>query len=298
MDKKILQFYKDFSVYTNPGLYKTSLKKDLPNDIRKIGDLVRKNIIHRTTLAAGNVGTNADKKFGDMRKIPWHRQPEDDILVTASAMLAELYRRDKKGFTNHRKEKDKLVVTCRFIAILIASILKSKGIACRVRSGNASYFDMGKLGKVSADHWINQYWNSREKRWITIDADGSWSLNENFNPYDMPEEKFDFPANAWLNIRKGKDDANRFWNAKPERGLIVVLWSLFYDFHCLMNDEIIYIHVPESGLYEKFDKLTENELKKIDNLARLMQDPDKNFKELQNIWDTNKEFRLLKGGLL
>ncbi len=300
MDKRILDFYREFSVYTNPGLYEDFLKKDLPNDIKEIGNLIRKNIIHRTTLVAGNVGTNADKKFGDMTKVPWYRQPEDDILVTASAMLAELYRRDKRGFVKDRKEKDKLVVTCRFVAILIASILKSKGISCRVRSGNAPYFDMGKLGKVSADHWINQYWDSKQKRWITIDVDGSWSLNENFDPYDLPEGKFDFPAGVWLKIRNGKDDPNRFWNAKPEKGLIVVLWSLFYDFHCLMNNEIIYIYGPSNnfGNPEKFAKLSEKELKTIDELARFMQNTDKNFSKLQNIWNTNKEFRLLSGGLL
>lgn len=298
MMKKVLDHYCEFSLYTNPGLYKNLLKRDLPNDIKKIGELVRKQIIHRTTLAAGNVGTNTDKRFGDMLKVPWHRQPEDDILVTASAMLAELYRRDKKGFINNRQEKDKLVLTCRSVVILMVSILKSKGIPCRVRVGNAPYFDMGKLGKVSADHWINQYWNTKEKRWITIDVDGSWSLNDNFDPYDIPEGKFDFPADAWLNIRDGKDDPNRFWNAKPERGLIVVLWSLFHDFHCLMNNEVVYVHVPEPALYEKFEKLSSNELKEIDDLARLMQNPDKNFTQLQKIWDTNKRFRLLKGGLL
>lgn len=300
MDKKILDFYHEFSIYTNPGLYENLLKRDLPDDIRKIGNLIRKNIIHRTTLADGNVGTNADKKFGDMTKVPWYRQPEDDILVTASAMLAELYRRDKKGFISDRKEKDKIVVTCRFVAILIASILKSKGVPCRVRSGNAPYFDQGKLGPVSADHWINQYWDSKEKRWVTIDVDGSWSLNDNFDPYDMPESKFDFPADAWLNIRKGKDDPNRFWNAKPEKGSLVVLWSLFYDFHCLMNNEIIYIYGPSNnyGDPETFAKLSEKELKTIDELARLMQNPDEHFSTLQNIWNTNKEFRLLSGGLL
>ena len=297
MDKKLLEFYQEFSLYTNPGSYEKQLK-ELPDDIRKIGDLVRRNIIHRTTLAAGNSGTNKDKKFGDMTKVPWWRQPEDDILPTASAILAELYRRDKRGFVSTRKEKDKLVLTCRFVAILIASILKSKGVPTRVRSGNAPYFNMGKLGKVSADHWINQYWNYNEKRWITIDVDGSWSLNENFDPYNIPEGKFDFAADAWINIRSGKDDENRFWNAEPVKGLIVVLWSLFYDFHCLMNDEIIYVHVPEFALHKNFKNISKKELEQIDNLARLMQNPDDNFKELEKIWNTNKKFRLLKGGLL
>ncbi|HIH38694.1 transglutaminase domain-containing protein [Candidatus Woesearchaeota archaeon] len=300
MEKRILDFYREFSIYTNSGLYGKLLKKDLPNDIRAIGDLVRRNIIHRTTLAAGNVGTNLDKKFGDMTKVPWYRQPEDDILATASGMLAELYRRDGRGFISNRHEQDKLVVTCRFVAILIASILKSKGIPCRVRSGHAPYFDMGKIGKASADHWINQYWDKKSERWITIDVDGSWSLNEQFDPYDMPEDKFDFPAKAWLNIRNGKENPDRFWNAKPQRGQIVVLWSLFYDFHCLMNNEILYIYGPINnyGNPEEFSKLSEKKLRIVDELAKLMLNPDENFDKLIYTWNTNKEFRLLSGGLL
>ncbi len=299
MNEKILKHYLDFSTYTNPGLYMDRLKNDLPDEVKEIGELVRKNIIHRTTLAAGNTGTNSDLRFGDMKKVPWYRQPEDDVLVTAAAILAELYRRDERGFVKDRAEENKLVLTCRFVSILIASILKSKGVPARVRSGNAPYFDMGDLGELSADHWINQYWNKEENRWVTIDVDGSWSLKDNkLNPYDLPETAFDFPANAWLNIRAGKDDPNRFWNAKPERGMIVVFWSLMYDFHSLMNNEIIYFYTTKFGTDEKFKNLTEGELKKIDHLATIMQKPDENFEELRNIFETDKDFRLLTGALL
>ena len=286
-------------MYTSPGLYQTLLSK-LPNDVKKIGELIRKNFIHRTTLAVGNIGTNKDKKFGDMNKVPWYRQPEDDLLITAAAMLAELYRRDKRGLIPNRQEKDKLVLTCRYIAILMACILKSKGIPCRVRAGHAPYFDMGNLGKVSTDHWINQYWDSKRNKWITIDVDGSWSLNDKFDPYDLPNGKFDFPADTWLAIRGKKINSDYFYNAGGKRGAVVLFWSLFYDFHCLMNNEILYIYGPSNGYgsLEVFDKLTEKELKKIDELAMLMQNSDKNFDKLQNIWNTNKEFRLLKGGLL
>lgn len=298
MNEKTLKHYLEFGTYTYPGLYQEKLKNDLPNDVREIGLLVRKNFIHRTTLAAGNTGTNADLKFGDMTKVPWWRQPEDDILVTAAAMLAELYRRDKRGFVNDREPKDKLVLTCRFVAIIMASILKSKGIPARVRSGNAPYFDMGELGNVSTDHWINQYWDKQENRWITIDVDGSLSLNEKFDSYNMPDGRFDFPADAWLNIRAGKVDPQHFHNAGGYRGKIVVIWSLFYDFHSLMNSEIIYLHGTKYGDPKKFDNLTEADFEKIDNLARLMQKPDENFDELVKIWETDKDFRLLSGSLL
>jgi len=297
MQKSVLDHYLQFSTYTNPGLYQKLLRK-LPNDVRDIGLLVRKQVIHRSTLAEGNTGTNANLRFGYMKKVPCWRQPEDDVLVTASAMLAELYRRDPRGFLMDRAVQDKIVVTCRYAAVLMASILKSKGLPARVRSGNAPYFDMGTLGKVSADHWINQYYDKKQTRWVTIDVDGRLSLNEQFDPYDIPPGKFDFPADAWLNIRAGNDDPQRFWNAKPERGLIVVLWSLFYDFHCLMNNEVPYVHTPALGEYERFAKLTTKELKGIDDLAHLMQNPDENFSDLKKIWETKKEYRLLTGGLL
>lgn len=298
MDEKLLQHYLVFSTYTYPGLYQDLLVHDLPDDVRELGLLVRQNIIHRTTLAEGNSGSNADLRFGDMIRVPWWRQPEDDILVTAAAMFAELYRRDQRGLVHDRKPEDKLVLTCRFVHVMVVSILRSKGIPARVRSGNAPYFDMGELSKVSADHWIAQYWYAKESRWVTIDVDGSLSLDANFDPYDMPEGVFDFPADAWLAVRAGKDNPERFWNALPIRGTIVILWSLFYDFHCLMNNECIYPHHPHCALPDVFETLTETELAQIDHLARLMQEPDKNFDELKHIWETNKEFRLLEGGLL
>lgn len=172
METKILNHYLKFGQYTNPGAYRDMLSSDLPDDIKEIGLRVRKSLIHRTTLAAGNTGTNADLKYGDMTAIPWYRQPEDDVFVTAAAMLAELYRRDSRGLVLDRAPADKLVLTCRFAAILMASILKSKGIPTRVRSGNAAYWgNRDEPDDCSGDHWINQYWNEKEGRWVTIDVE-------------------------------------------------------------------------------------------------------------------------------
>ena len=297
MDAKILDHYRECSLFTNPGAYRQTLAAGLPDDVREIGRLIRTNTIHRMILAMGNTGSNADMRYGDMTEVPWWRQPEDDNLVTAAAMLAELYRRDPRGLVADRRVRDRIVITCRYVAILMASVLKSKGVPARVRSGNAAYFEMGPLGKVSVDHWINQYWTEAAGRWVTIDTDGSLEIRD-FDPFDMPESAFDFPARAWLDIRAGKDDATRFYNGKPERGAIVVLWSLFYDFHSLMNNEIIYMHNPVYGDPRKFGNLTAQEMGKIDGLARLMLDPDANFDALKEIFETQRDFRLLTGALL
>ncbi len=299
MDKKILDHYLQFSQYTYPGLYGELLKDTLPNDIKELGLLVRKQLIHRTVLKNGNTGSNADLRYGDTTRIPWTRQPEDDIFVTASAILAELYRRDPRGLVPNRNAENMLVLTCRFTAILMASLLKIKGIPSRVRSGFAPYFSVEGLpaGK-SDDHWINQYWNYKESRWVSIDVDGSIEGYLKFDPYDMPEGVFDYSADAWLAVRSGKVDANHFWNGGGTGGLIAISWELFYDFHCLMNDELIYHHTPKITNFSMFDKLSEEQLVEIDNLANLMQKPDDNFDQLKNLWETKKEFRLVNGGLI
>lgn len=298
MNKKILDHYLQFGEYTDPGLYKEILQKELPDDIREIGLLIRKQIVHRSTLKNGNTGSNKDLRYGDMTKVPWFRQAEDDVFPTSAAMLSELFRRDLKGFVLGRAIENKLILSCRFTAILMASILKVKGIPARVRSGFAPYFIVEGLeaGK-SDDHWINQYWNEKELRWITIDVDGSLEGYLKFDPYDIHEGIFDFSANAWIKVREGKIEGSHFKDAAGFEGLVTIGWELFHDFHSLMNNEILYQHGPLYG-WGRMDKLTGEELKEIDNLAKLMQKPDENFDKLKYIWETNKKFRILKGGLI
>lgn len=294
MIDKILQHYLEFSSFTNPGCYRDNVSKDLPNDIRKIGFMVRSQILHRVEVGMSIVGLGDIKRIDKIR-LPWHRQPEDDNYPTAAAMLSEIYWRDNRGFVSDRLTKDKMVLTCRFVAILMASILKSKGIPTRVRSGFAHYFT--QFREKSVDHWINQYWDKTDRRWITIDVDGSLS-DLKFDPYDIPDGVFDYSADAWIAARKGEIDANHFWNAGGYGGLVVIAWELFYDFHCLMNNEIIYSHHPSFVTFKNFPLLKEEEIKEIDKFAHLMQKSDDNYDELLRIWETSKKFRLLKGGLL
>lgn len=292
MDKKILNHYLQFGTFTNPGRYKEFLQ-NLPNDVKELGNLISHQVIHRVTLKEGNAKANRDLRYGDMKKYPWHRlRCEDDVLPTVVSMVAELLRLDDRGFKEDRKVEDKIIVTCRFVAILMASILKSKGVSCRVRSGFAPYFFKG-----SWDHWINQYWNKDKQKWITFDADGFFDSTIGFDQYDMPEEKFDWAANTWRGIRRGKLDANNFINAGGFKGLMPVLWAIFYDFHSLMNNEILYMQTP-CYVANKFDKLTEKDFEEIDELAKLMLESDKNFDKLVKVWNTKKRFRILNSPLV
>lgn len=291
MDKKILDHYLQYSQFTYPGKYENDLK-NLPDEIKTLCILLRKQFIHRVTLEKGLVGADATRE--DIKRIPWYRQAEDDYFITASSIIAELYRRDSRGITEDRKPEDKLILTCRYTTILIAAALKAKKIPCRVRSGYAPYFPFEK--GLSWDHWINEYWSDKEQRWIVMDVDGS-GHSTGYNMFDLPKDAFDYPATSWINCRTGKDDIKRFMNAAPATGLKIIAWALFYDFHCLMNSEIIYLHGPKEFAY-RWDKLNKEDLEELDDLAKLMLDPDKNFEKIKYLWETEKEYRLLKGGLL
>ena len=66
-----------------------------------------------------------------------------------------------------------------------------------------------------------------------------------------------------------------------------------------MNDEISYLFFPTvMDDKEEFFHLTEEELKKLDHLATLMLDPDKNFDELRYLFRNDKWLRAINTPLL
>ena len=199
MEEYILEHYRKTGTFTYAGCYKDYFQS-LPDDIAVLGRLICSQVIHRVTLKEGNTNANASLLYGDMNRYPWYRMRcEDDVLLTAPALTAELFRMDERGFVKERQVENKIVVTCRYVSVLMSAILKAKGIPARSRAGFAPYFREG----VSMDHWINQYYNEKEKRWVTFDADGFYEESGMpLSQYDMPKESFDWAAGAYLAVRR------------------------------------------------------------------------------------------------
>ena len=134
MLSKILTFYQQTSPYTDLGFYK-DFASQLPDDIKTLATLQRKQIIHPIIIW----NHLQEGWWDDLSKVPSTSISfEDDLFPTACSMLAELLRRDPH-YSVDRKVEDKIHVTCRGEALLLASILKAKGIPTRVRSGFAEY---------------------------------------------------------------------------------------------------------------------------------------------------------------
>lgn len=289
--KEILDFYKKTSLYTDLGLYKEFAVK-LSNDIKELAKLQRMQIIH-PIIIWNNL---QEGWWDDLKKVPKTSIVfEDDIFPTAMSMLAELLRRDS-NYSVNRKVEDKIHVTCRGEAILLASILKAKGIPTRVRSGFAEYL---RHDGIYYDHWITEYYSYDKNRWVLVDADNQWGDTKiEFDLNDIPRDKFLLGAEAYQMLRNKKmTDSNILYASDPVTiGLPAAIRALFYDFHSLMNDEIIFDFVPRYILEKNFN-LTEYELKELDELANLMIEPDNNFNKLYEIWNNNLKFRIMSGGL-
>ncbi len=292
--EKILEFFKQTSAYTELGLYK-SFVRNLTNDVNELCLLQRHQIIHPIAFADKNIRKEKDNYWGDMTKVPIYKlNYEDDILPTAQSILAELLRRD--GTYSHTREaKDKVHIICRGQAILLAATLKAKGVPARARSGFASYVSHNG---AAGDHWITEYYNKSQDRWILVDADEHDDKTLDFDINDIPGEKFIFGAEAYLGLRNGKySEKDMYYASEPLTwGLKASLRALFYDFHCLMNDEIIILHIPKY-IYEKDFVLTEEEYKELDELANLMLLPSDNFEKLCEIWANKPKYRIMSGAL-
>lgn len=298
---EVLEFYKQTSTYTDLGLYK-EFARDLPNDIKELCELQRNQIIHPFDLYDEQMRNDPKSFYGDMTRVSkTSLHYENDILPTAQSMIAELLRRNKE-YSKTRPIEDKIHVCCREDAILLASVLKAKGYSARVRSGFAKYVCIGN--KEAGDHWITEYYDVNNKIWILVDSDMMYDVetlklhNIDFNLLNVPRKKFIFAAEAYLGLRTGKyrNDEIHYSSNPITLGLKAALRGLFYDFHSLMNDEIIFLHVPKYIAKKNFE-LSEKEYKELDELAKLMLDPNKNFKKLKSIWDTKEKYRIMTGGL-
>ncbi len=295
MEKEILEFYKKTSYFTDLGYYKDFAKK-LPDDIKQLSILQRMQIIQPVAFRDKEIRNKKDCFWGDMTKVPISRlEYEDDIFPTAQSVIAELLRKNP-NYTTKREAKDKVHVTCRSQAILLASILKAKGIPARARSGFAEYIH---YDGICYDHWITEYFDEKENRWRLVDADEHCPDHEmGFDLNDIPYDKFLFGANAYLGVRqnKYKPETILYSSDPPTLGLKASIRGLFYDFHSLMNDEIIFLHMPKY-IQDKNFELSEEEYKELDNLANLMLNPNENSSKLQEIWNNTSKFRIMSGAL-
>ena len=261
-----LDFYKNYSKYTNPGKY-DCLFENLPDSLQALCELIKYQFIHPIDL-------EPYKKL-----IPENRHYEDRKFPSAEKLLAGLLSLDSTGLNFERKPENRLVVTCRYHSILLASILKSRGIPVRLRYGFASYLAPGT--DLHIGHVICEVWNEKEKRWMYVDPDRKM--------VDFHKEEFETGNEAWIKLRDGKvKDPNKY-GVPDTWGEIMILGTIYEDLLSVMGYEVLYWEYPKTQyLTENIGSLDPQRLKVLDEIALLMNNPDENLNELMEIYKKNK----------
>ncbi len=289
MKEEIYQRYLETSIYTDVGMYRDFILS-LPNDIPAIGMLVCDQITHPSMYFTEPSPYLEDTYYGKFASYPKHRfKNEDELYITAISMIAGILRLDKTGFTKNRDVTKRITVSCRQASVLFSAILKAKGIPCRSRAG---FMDFGDTGDSYMEHWVNEYWDYTENRWVLADVDGYYEYEYRFgySQFDLPRRKFVTASEAWLGLRK--NTLHKKLDVFSPNPLEGVCEYLFMDFHALMNNEIFYSYQP---LYLRggIQILNGNELRELDMLAELLTAPDKNMKQLEHLLATNEKLSVL-----
>lgn len=289
MEKSICQRYLETSVYTDVGPYR-DLVLSLPDDIPSIGRLVCDQIIHPSLLFTAPSPYLEKRYYGPIAAYPKQRfRNEDELYITAVAMIAGILRLDGAGFTGSRDVTRRIAVSCRAASVLFSAMLKAKGIPCRSRAG---FMDFGDAGESYMEHWVNEYWDFQGNRWVLADVDGYYEYEERFgySQFDLPRRKLLTAAEAWLGLRRNtlRQKLDVF-SPDPLEGACEYLMM---DFHALMNDEIFYSYQP---LYLRggVRTLDECQLRELDELAELMLEPDRHMEQIERVWATNEKLSML-----
>src|SRR4030042_5197069 len=115
-DNSVLNFYRQYSSFTDPGEYEY-LYENLPDSLPELCSLIRSQFIHPYAQLP---------KYHE--QIPKERWNESLKYPTVKSVLEGLLSYDSSGLVKDRKPEDRLVLGCRDYAILLASVLKSRGI--------------------------------------------------------------------------------------------------------------------------------------------------------------------------
>ena len=178
----VLDFYKQYSPFTDPGEY-AYLYETLPDSLTELCSVIRSQFIHPYAELP---------KYREL--IPKERGDESFEYPTVLSILKGLVTYNSSGLTKDRKPEERLILGCRENAILLASILKYRGIPARVRSGHVTYLRPG----FHLSHTICEVWNEHENRWMLVDP--------SMVKIDFSREQFDFSHELWLKLKNKEID--------------------------------------------------------------------------------------------
>ena len=134
-----------------------------------------------------------------------------NLQARSAVEMTDVIRRLNPGsLSAARPVEQRMVGNCRHFSTLSCALLRRAGIPARARCGFGMYFEPGKY----VDHWVTEYWNETEQRWVRIDAQlddvQRAAIAADFDTEDLPPGPFLPAGEAWEQCRTGRADPDTF----------------------------------------------------------------------------------------
>jgi len=272
-NNSVLDFYRQYSDFTDPGDL-AYLYEGLPDSLSALCQLIKSQTIHPYVEL---------RRYRD--QIPKERTNEDQIYPSVKSMLEGLLSYDSSGLISKRKLADRLLLGCRHNSILLASILKYRGIPARVRIGHVNYLRPG----FNMSHTICEVWNENDKRWMLVDP--------STNMIDFSREKFEFSNELWLKMQNKEIDPKLYGVPGRYTGLVSIIGKISPDLASILGTEYPvnqYAPILEYA-FEKDKQLSSKHIETLNRISELMKSIDAdNISKLQDIYNNTPEIQITK----
>ncbi|MGC9358022.1 MAG: transglutaminase domain-containing protein [Anaerolineae bacterium] len=275
----LLEYYATPGPMTDPGPHAV-LFDGLPTEIPALVEAIQGFMFHIFWAEAYGLEVTEERK-------------EELELRRVDLQLARLLELDDRPLTEARPYEQKLVSNCRDFSVMMTAILRHKGIPARARCGFGTYFLPGHF----EDHWTCEVWNAEEERWTLVDAQLDELMLEelpvDFDPLDVPRDRFIVGGQAWQWCRSGKEDPEKF-GIFDMHGLDFVAGDLIRDFLAFNKLEIL----PWDGGwgYLTEEEKSEEELATIyavlDRIADLTLTGDNAVTEMHALYESDPGFHV------
>ncbi len=264
----VLAFYRENGPMSDPGA-EAKMFDGLPSGVAELACVVPGLLLHQ------HVGPSYGAPISQTRQ-------QESHIRSLEAMLAEITKRSAAPLTQERPLASRLVCVCRHFSLMLVAMLRAQGFPARARCGFGTYFERGKF----TDHWVAEYWNTRESRWVMVDAQMDAHQKAlfqlDFDPLDVPRDRFVIAGDAWAECREGRADPAAF-GILDMHGLWFIAGNVARDFASLNGMEVLpwdcWPATPLPGT-----TLDANQLAFYDELAALTCGPDAHFDELRTLY--------------